>query len=101
MERHEGVGGGKDMACDADEDVGVGEKRSKGVETGGDIEDGEGKTFDYDTATPGLVTAEIESERLRGRVLGKELVDAVALLIPKVLEVGEDIPLLRCACKIW
>ena len=85
VERHEGVGGGEDLAGDADEDVGVGVERGKGVETGGDIEDGEGKTFGHDTATPGLVTAEVEGAGLRGGVLGNELVDAEALLVPEGL----------------
>ena len=101
VERHEGVGGGEDIAGDADKDVGVGVERGKGVETGGDIEDGEGKTFGHDTAPPGLVTAEVKGAGLRGGVLGKDLLNAAALLVPEGLEVGEDILLLRCACEIW
>lgn len=97
VEHHEGVGGGEDIAGDADEDVGVGEERGEGVETGGDIEEGEGETFGHDTAPPGLVTAEVKGAGLRGGVLGKDLLNAVALLVPEGLEFGEDILLLRCA----
>lgn len=96
VERHEGVGGGEDIAGDADEDVGVGVERGKGVETGGDIEEGEGETFGHDTATPGLVTPEVEGAGLRGGVLGKDLLNAAALLVPEGLEVGEDIVFLEC-----
>ena len=75
---------------------GVGEERGKGVEAGGDIEEGEGETFGHDTATPGLVTPEVKGAGLRGGVLGKELADAAALLVPEGLEVGEEIVFLEC-----
>lgn len=96
LERHEGVGGSEDITGNADKDVGVRKERGKGVETDGDIEDGEGKTFGHDTAPPGLVTAEVEGAGLRGGVLGEELIDAAALLVPEGLEFGEDIVFLKC-----
>lgn len=96
VEHHEGIGGGEDIAGDADEDVGIGEERGKGVESGGDIEDGEGETFGHDTAPPGLVTAEVKGAGLRGGVLGKDLLNAAALLVPEGLEFGEEIVFLEC-----
>ena len=101
VERHEGVGGGEDIAGDADEDVGVGQEGEEGVDACCNVENDEDEVFGHDATAPGLVTAEVEGAGLRGGVLGKELADAAALLVPEGLEFGEDILLLRCACEIW
>ena len=101
VEGEDGVGGGEDNAGDADEDVGVGQEGEEGVDTGGDVEDGEDEVFGHDATAPGAAVPEVETDGTGLGVGGKEVVDATGLLVPEGLEVGEDILLLRFACEIW
>lgn len=101
VERHEGVGGGEDIAGDADEDVGVGEEGEESVDACCNVENDEDEVFGHDATAPEAAVPEVEAGRPSLGVGGEEVADAAGLLVPKGLEVGEGILLLRCACEIW
>lgn len=101
VDGEEGVGGGEDNAGDADEDVGVGQEGEEGVDACCDVEDDEDEVFGHNATAPETAVPEVKTGRPCLGVGGEEVVDAVGLLVPEGLEVGEGILLLRCACEIW